>query len=105
MRCETVHNRGRSDGGNTSLALNGTSLPLDRFVNGSPVLLRDVAYVRDGAPPQINIVRTDGKPSVLTAILKNGNASTLSVVNTVKRFLPGLRAAGFGGDQRPCVKP
>jgi multidrug efflux pump subunit AcrB len=64
-----------------------------KVVHGSPVLLRDVAHVRDGAPPQINIVRTNGKPSVLTTILKNGSASTLSVVNTVKRFLPELRAA------------
>ena len=64
-----------------------------KVVNGSPILIRDVAHVRDGAPPQLNIVRSDGRHSVLVTILKNGNASTLSVVDAVKSFLPTIRAA------------
>jgi multidrug efflux pump subunit AcrB len=64
-----------------------------KIVNGSPILIRDVAYVRDGGPPQQNIVRQDGVRGVLLTILKNGNASTLSVVNTVKSLLPGIHAA------------
>jgi Cu/Ag efflux pump CusA len=64
-----------------------------KIVNGSPILIRDVAYVRDGGPPQQNIVRQDGVRGLLLTILKNGNASTLSVVNTVKSLLPGIRAA------------
>ncbi|MGO9005486.1 MAG: efflux RND transporter permease subunit [Beijerinckiaceae bacterium] len=64
-----------------------------KVVNGSPVLVRDVAYARDGSPPQINIVRADGHRSVLQTILKNGTASTLSVVNTVKKYMPDIRAA------------
>ncbi len=64
-----------------------------KVVHGSPVLVRDVAYVRDGSPPQLNIVRSNGTRSILTTILKNGEASTLSVVNTVKSFLPQIRAA------------
>ncbi|WP_034993179.1 efflux RND transporter permease subunit [Beijerinckia mobilis] len=60
---------------------------------GTPVLLRDVAFVRDGAPPQLNIVRANGTRSILLTILKNGTASTLSVVNNVKKFLPDIRAA------------
>ena len=64
-----------------------------KVVNGTPILIRDVAYVRDGGPPQQNIVRQDGVRGVLLTILKNGNASTLSVVNTVKTLLPGIRAA------------
>jgi multidrug efflux pump subunit AcrB len=64
-----------------------------KIVNGSPILVRDVAYVRDGGPPQQNIVRQDGVRGVLLTILKNGNASTLSVVNTVKSLLPGIRSA------------
>lgn len=64
-----------------------------KVVNGSPILMRDVAYVRDGGPPQQNIVRQDGQRGVLLTVLKNGNASTLSVVNTVKSLLPGIRAA------------
>jgi multidrug efflux pump subunit AcrB len=64
-----------------------------KIVNGSPILVRDVAYVRDGGPPQQNIVRQDGIRGVLLTVLKNGNASTLSVVNTVKALLPGIRSA------------
>ena len=64
-----------------------------KIVNGTPVLLRDVAYVRDGFAVQQNIVRADGRRSVLQTILKNGNASTLSVVNLVKSMLPQIRAA------------
>ena len=63
-----------------------------KIVNGTPVLLRDVAYVRDGFAVQQNIV---GRwPALgLQTILKNGNASTLSVVNLVKSMLPQIRAA------------
>ena len=64
-----------------------------KIVNGSPILVRDVAYVRDGGPPQQNIVRQDGQRGVLLTVLKNGNASTLSVVDTVKSLLAGIRAA------------
>ena len=71
-------------------------LPI-KVVAGSPVLVRDVAYVRDGAPPQQNIVRADGRRSILLTILKNGEASTLSVVNNVKTFLPQIRAAAPEG--------
>jgi multidrug efflux pump subunit AcrB len=62
-------------------------------IDGAPVLMQDVAYVRDGGPPQQNIVRQGGRRSVLLTILKNGDASTLSVVNNVKRRLPSIRAA------------
>ena len=34
-------------------------LPI-RTVNGTTIYVRDVAYVRDGFPPQTNIVRVDG---------------------------------------------
>ncbi len=64
-----------------------------KIVNGAPVLLRDVAYVRDGFAVQQNIVRADGRRAVLQTILKNGNASTLSVVDLVKSMLPQIRAA------------
>ncbi len=42
---------------------------------------------------QQNVVRADGRRSVLPDILKNGNASTLSVVNLVKSMLPQIRGA------------
>ncbi|MBX9931477.1 MAG: efflux RND transporter permease subunit [Methylobacterium sp.] len=68
-----------------------------KVVSGQPVLVRDVAFVRDGGPPQVNIVRADGSQSVLMRIFKNGTASTLDVVNNVKKALPDIRAAAPEG--------
>jgi multidrug efflux pump subunit AcrB len=62
-------------------------LPI-KTVNGATITIGDVAHVRDGAPPQNNIVRVDGKRAVLMPALKNGNASTLDVVAGVKKLLP-----------------
>ncbi|UMY16829.1 efflux RND transporter permease subunit [Methylobacterium organophilum] len=73
-----------------------------KVVAGQPVLVRDVAHVRDGGPPQVNIVRADGQASVLMRVLKNGNASTLDVVNNVKKALPDIRAAAPEGME---IKP
>ena len=39
-------------------------LPI-KTVNGAMVYIRDVAHVRDGNPPQTNIVHVDGNRSVL----------------------------------------
>jgi CzcA family heavy metal efflux pump len=65
-----------------------------KIVNGSPILLRDVADVHDGNAPQTNIVHVDGKRSVLMSVLKNGAASTLAIVDGVRAKLkvikPGL---------------
>ena len=63
-----------------------------RAVNGRMVFVRDVAQVRDGYTVQQNIVRANGKRSVLLTVLKNGAASTLAVINGVKEALPGIRA-------------
>ena len=75
-------------------ALNNVPL---RVVNGRTILMRDVAWVRDGSQVQQNIVRSNGSRAVLLTILKNGTASTLSVVNAVKGILPGVRAAAPEG--------
>jgi len=68
-----------------------------KFVNGATVFLKDVAQVRDGSLVQQNVVRQDGKRSVLLSIIKNGNASTLTVVNAVKKALTSVRAAAPPG--------
>src|SRR3977135_1381197 len=70
-----------------------------KFVNGATVLLKDVAQVRDGSLVQQNVVREDGHRSVLLSIIKNGNASTLAVVNGVKQALKAIRAAAPAGLQ------
>ncbi len=66
------------------------NLPI-KVVDGATVLMRDVAHVRDGSPPQTTIVHVDGKRAVLMTVLKNGSASTLDVVQGVKNALPRLK--------------
>ena len=55
------------------------------------VYLRDVAQVRDGNPPQTNIVHVDGGRSVLLQVLKNGAASTLAIIDGIKQRVEELR--------------
>ncbi|WPP03562.1 efflux RND transporter permease subunit [Methylocella tundrae] len=66
-------------------------------VGGATVFLSDVAHVRDGWAVQQNIVRAEGRRSVLLTIIKNGNASTLDVVNRVKAALPEIKKAAPPG--------
>ncbi len=66
-------------------------LPI-KEVNGATIYVRDVAFVHDGSSFQTNIVRQDGRRGVLLTVLKNGNASTLSVVNGINRKLPEIQA-------------
>ena len=66
------------------------NLPI-KTVNGATIYIRDVAHVRDGSPPQTNLVRVDGHRSVLMTVLKSGSASTLAIVDGVKKALPKLQ--------------
>jgi len=61
-----------------------------KWVNGAMVYIRDVAYVRDGAGIQTNIVRNNGRHGTYMSVLKNGNASSLAVVNGVKALLASI---------------
>jgi len=70
-----------------------------KFANGATVFVKDVGQVHDGNAVQQNIVRTDGRRSVLLSIIKNGNASTLAVVNAVKQAMVVARAAAPPGMQ------
>jgi multidrug efflux pump subunit AcrB len=81
----------------TPASINDLNLIPVKFVNGATVLLKDVAQVRDGSLVQQNIVREDGRRSVLLSVIKNGNASTLAVVNGVKHALGAIRAAAPAG--------
>lgn len=65
------------------------NLPI-RTIDGATILMRDVAHVRDGSPPQRNVVRVDGRRAVLMTILKSGSASTIAIVDGVKSLLPKL---------------
>jgi multidrug efflux pump subunit AcrB len=68
-----------------------------KFVNGATVFVRDVGQVRDASAVQQNIVRQNGQRSVLLSVIKNGNASTLAVVNGVRKVLETARAAAPPG--------
>lgn len=68
-----------------------------KFADNATVFLKDVANVRDGSLVQQNVVRADGRRSVLLSIIKNGNASTLDVVNRVKQALQVARQAAPPG--------
>ncbi|HEX3859287.1 MAG TPA: efflux RND transporter permease subunit [Pseudolabrys sp.] len=61
-------------------------LPI-KTVNGAMVYIRDVAQVRDGNPPQTNIVHVEGSRSVLMQVLKNGSNSTLAIIDGIKQKL------------------
>src|SRR6201986_228881 len=70
---------------NTIQGLN--DLPI-KSVNGAVVYVHDVAHVRDGFPPQTNIVRVDGQRASLMTVLKNGDVSTLDVISRIRALLP-----------------
>jgi multidrug efflux pump subunit AcrB len=99
---------GTSKIGNTQFAVRTNSLPASiedlnnipiKFVNGATVFVKDVGQVHDGWLVQQNVVHTEGRQSVLLNIIKNGNASTLAVVNAVKEALKTSRAAAPPGMQ------
>ncbi len=85
-------------------------LPI-KAVNGAMVYVRDVASVRDGNPPQTNIVHVNGSRSVLMSVLKAGYISTLDIVAGIKQkvievkgTLPDTLQVGFVGDQSLFVR-
>ena len=86
----TQYDIGLNGSPQTVAALN--SLPI-RVVNGAPIFIRDVAHVRDGSPPQINIVKVNGQRASLLTVMKSGNASTLDVIAGVKAALPRIAAS------------
>ncbi len=85
-------------------------LPI-KSVNGAIVYIRDVAHVRDGNPPQTNIVHVDGSRSVLMQVLKNGSVSTLAIIDGIKQklveikdILPSNLKIAQIGDQSVFIK-
>ena len=62
-----------------------------RKVNGTVIYVHDVAHVHDGYPPQTNIVNVDGSRAVLMTIQKAGSASTLDIIENVRKLLPRIK--------------
>ena len=67
------------------------AMPIKTLANGTTVYIRDVAHVYNGNIPQTNVVRFNGKRSVLLTIQKAGNVSTLDIVQGVKSKIPELK--------------
>ena len=65
-------------------------LPI-KAMNGAMIYIRDVATVRDGNPPQTNIVHVEGNRSVLMQVLKNGSVSTLAIIDGIKQKVAQLK--------------
>ena len=65
-------------------------LPI-RAAKGNVVYVGDVAHVRDGFPPQTNIVRVDGQRASLLSVIKTGDASTLDIVQGIRDKLEIIR--------------
>jgi CzcA family heavy metal efflux pump len=66
-------------------------LPI-KTVGNTTIYIRDVGYVRDGFPPQTNVVRVDGKRATLLTVLKSGNNSTLDIIKGIKSLLPDIES-------------
>ena len=64
-------------------------IPL-KTIGDTTIYMKDVAWVRDGFPPQTNVVRVNGQRSVLLTVQKAGDASTLSVISGIKGLLPQI---------------
>jgi multidrug efflux pump subunit AcrB len=62
-------------------------LPI-KAVGMNTIYIRDVAHVRDGNPPQTNIVLVDGQRAALMTVMKLGATSTLDIINKIKERLP-----------------
>ena len=71
----------------TIAALN--NLPI-KTINGATIYIHDIGNVRDGFPPQQNIVRVDGQRSSLLSVQKTGNSSTLDIIANVRAALPAI---------------
>jgi multidrug efflux pump subunit AcrB len=66
------------------------NLPI-KAVNGAVIYVRDVAHVRDGYPPQTNIVRVDGRRALLMSTMKTGSASTLDIIAGIRAKLDSIK--------------
>jgi multidrug efflux pump subunit AcrB len=77
-----------------------------KTIGSTTIYISDVAYVRDGFPPQTNIVRVNGQRASLLIVQKAGAYSTLNIIAGIKKLLPLVKLSlppalniGLMGDQ------
>jgi multidrug efflux pump subunit AcrB/multidrug resistance efflux pump len=85
-------------------------IPL-RHDDDTVVFLRDVATVADASDVPVGYALVNGRRAVYILVTKRAEASTLTVVENVRRALPDMRAVlpddisvGFEFDQSPTVR-
>ena len=78
-------------------------LPIKTSGN-SVIYIRDVAHVRDGFPPQTNIVRVNGQRAALMTAMKTGNSSTLDIISQIKAELPVIQEGLAAAIANPLLK-
>jgi multidrug efflux pump subunit AcrB len=62
-----------------------------KTIGTTAIYVKDVAWVRDGFPPQTNIVRVDGQRATLLTVEKSGTESTLNIVKGIKALVPQIK--------------
>ncbi len=60
--------------------------------NGAIVYMKDISQVHSGYAIQTNVVRQNGTRGAFLSVLKNGKASTIDIVNAIKRAIPRVKA-------------
>jgi hydrophobic/amphiphilic exporter-1 (mainly G- bacteria), HAE1 family len=86
------------NGAEYPIRISGKPEVVDRFKtmvigqrNGRPILLSEVAEIRDGIEEQRSLALVNGVPAVSLDILKQSGANTVDVVNAVKKEISRLQ--------------
>src|SRR5580698_10047255 len=68
-----------------------------KIVGGRPILLGDIARISDSFADQENVARVNGHRATYLNILRKANASTLAVVEAVRKAIPEIEAVAPKG--------
>ena len=86
------------------VALNTSPVKVGEFLDlpiverdGTVILLRNVASVRDGGALQTSVARVDGSSAVSVSLIKLGGASAVDIVQGVRKRLPEIIASAPAG--------
>ncbi|CAF0698336.1 efflux RND transporter permease subunit [Candidatus Methylacidithermus pantelleriae] len=63
------------------------------FPSDRMIYVRDIGHIHEGGAPQWNLVRSNGIRGTLLTVLKGRGASTIEIVDEIKKLLPELRKA------------
>lgn len=68
------------------------AMPVTNPAPNTVIYMRDVGHVRDGFPPQTNIVNMNGNRAVMLGVEKTGSSSTLDIIQQVIGLIPLIKA-------------